>query len=186
MKINYKSDFDFVLKPKDCTGKETPFPDCDWDAVFWTSSKANAYTASRENGAYTNCFPTEDGGMHFVFDNHRMGIGALKWEPHFELPNDIYPDGIQDRISKEPLDIELVDGDGDCPTTAEIDVMLPFIKGDKGDKGEPFTYADFTPGQIAELQKPATDAANKLDERLTAIERRLTVIEEQGYIILEK
>lgn len=35
-------------------------------------------------------------------------------------------------------------------------VALPGIKGDKGD---PFTYDDFTPEQIAELQRPATEAA---------------------------
>lgn len=35
-------------------------------------------------------------------------------------------------------------------------VTLPGIKGDKGD---PFTYDDFTPEQIAELQRPATEAA---------------------------
>lgn len=156
-KINYKSDFDFTLRLKDCEGKEIPFPDCDWDAVFWTSSKANAYTASCKGGQCVNCFKEENGGMHFVFDNHRLGIGTLKWEPHFELPNDIYPDGIQDRFSKEPLGIELVDGQGDCPTTAEIEIIAPFIKG------EPFTFEDFTPEQIEELQKPATEAAEELD-----------------------
>lgn len=35
-------------------------------------------------------------------------------------------------------------------------VALP---GEKGDKGDPFTYDDFTPEQIAELQRPATEAA---------------------------
>ena len=35
-------------------------------------------------------------------------------------------------------------------------VALPGIKGDKGDA---FTYDDFTPEQIAELQRPATEAA---------------------------
>ena len=35
-------------------------------------------------------------------------------------------------------------------------VALPGIKGDKGD---PFTYDDFTPEQIEELQRPATEAA---------------------------
>lgn len=48
-------------------------------------------------------------------------------------------------------------------------------KGDKGDigltgpqgvKGDPFTYSDFTEAQIKELQKPATDAANKAQEIL--------------------
>lgn len=40
----------------------------------------------------------------------------------------------------------------------EQTVTIPCIKGDKGDKGDPFTYEDFTPKQIKELQKPATNA----------------------------
>lgn len=39
-----------------------------------------------------------------------------------------------------------------------------FIKGEKGDKGDPFTYDDFTPEQIAELQRPATEAAELANE----------------------
>ena len=38
-----------------------------------------------------------------------------------------------------------------------INFVIP--KGDKGDKGDAFTYNDFTDEQIAGLQKPATDAA---------------------------
>jgi len=34
----------------------------------------------------------------------------------------------------------------------------------KGDKGDPFTYEDFTPEEIAELQKPARDAAAEIQE----------------------
>lgn len=43
----------------------------------------------------------------------------------------------------------------DPVTTGEV-VALPGIKGDKGDA---FTYDDFTPEQIAELQRPATESA---------------------------
>lgn len=180
-KINYKSDFDFILKLKDGADpkKTVPFPEGDFDARFWTSNKANAYTASYRDGVYTNCFRTEDGGMHFVFDDHRMGKGALHWEPHFELPNDIYPDNMQDLYRKAALDIELVDGDGDCPTTAELEAILPYIKGpkgdkgdkgDKGNKGDAFTYDDFTPEQIEGLQRPATEAAQRLQEFQTTAE----------------
>ena len=38
-----------------------------------------------------------------------------------------------------------------------INFVIP--KGDKGDKGDAFTYEDFTDEQIAGLQKPANDAA---------------------------
>ncbi len=42
------------------------------------------------------------------------------------------------------------------PVVVVETVALP---GEKGDKGDPFTYDDFTPEQIAELQRPATEAA---------------------------
>lgn len=162
-RINYKSDFDFILHLKDCKDPEktVPFPECDFDARFWTSNKANAYTTSSKDGVYTNCFRTDDGGMHFVFDNHRLGVGTLKWEPHFEHPNDIYPDNIQDLFSKEQLDIELVDGPGDCPTSAEVEIIAPFIKGDKGDK---LTYSDLTEADKADLIAPIKDDIDKAME----------------------
>lgn len=162
-RINYKSDFDFILHLKDCKDPEkaVPFPECSFDVLFWASNKAKAYTASYKDGVYTNCFPTDDGGMHFVFHNHRLGVGTLKWEPHFEHPNDIYPDNIQDLFSKEPLDIELVDGPGDCPTTAEIEIVAPFIKGDKGDK---LTYSDLTDADKADLIAPIKDDIDKAME----------------------
>lgn len=164
-KINYKSDFDFKMKLKDCEEKAVPFPDCDWDAVFWTSSKANAYKASCKGGVYANCRREEDGSMRFIFDNQRLGPGSLKWEPHFELPNGIYPSGIQDLFDKKSLDIELVTGAGDYPTTAEVEASLPLIKG------EPFTYDDFTPEQIADLKRPATEAAERADKAVRAAEK---------------
>lgn len=45
----------------------------------------------------------------------------------------------------------------------------------KGDKGDPFTYNDFTEAEIKELQKPATDAANELNKYLNIV--KLPVVE---------
>lgn len=44
------------------------------------------------------------------------------------------------------------------PEAAVVEEMVA-LPGEKGDKGDPFTYDDFTPEQIAELQRPATEAA---------------------------
>ena len=41
-----------------------------------------------------------------------------------------------------------------------------FAKGDQGDKGDPFTYADFTPEEIADLQRPALEAKRECEEWL--------------------
>lgn len=45
-KVNYRSDFDFVLRLFDCRGVEVGFPEYDWVARFWTGVKANAYEVS--------------------------------------------------------------------------------------------------------------------------------------------
>lgn len=173
-KINYKSDFDFLLRLTDYKGNAVPFPDCDWDARFYTSSKANAYVASCKDGVCVNCIKEED-GVRFVFDRHNLGVGTLKWEPHFEFPNGIYPDGIQDKYEPQPLDIELVPGRGDCPTQAEIEAVLPVIKGDKGDK---LTYADLTESDKADLRKPLEETLTKLNERIAALEKKRCIIPE--------
>lgn len=39
-----------------------------------------------------------------------------------------------------------------------------FIQGEKGDKGDPFTWEDFTEEEILLLQKPARDKANEVTE----------------------
>ena len=127
-KINYKSAFDFVMRLKDASAQEIPWPECDWDVIFWTSNNANPYRASCIGGVYVNCFREADGSIHFVFNNHRMGKGTLHWEPHFRFPNDIYPDGIQDQFRKAQLGIELVDGDGDDVTDIPaVEVYMPAV-----------------------------------------------------------
>lgn len=44
------------------------------------------------------------------------------------------------------------------------DTGLQGTQGIQGVKGDPFTYADFTQDQIAELQRPATEAATRADK----------------------
>lgn len=171
MKKNYKSDFDIILRLKTCAGgveQDAGWPDYDWVAKFYTSSRENLFIASNVGGSATNCF-NDNGNIHIVFDNHGLDPGVLKVEFYAELPNNIYSDGSELLVSPQSLDVELVRGLGDCGTIADAQLLLPYIKGEKGDagpigpqgeKGEPFTYDDFTPQQIAALQKPATDAAD--------------------------
>ena len=48
-------------------------------------------------------------------------------------------------------------------------------QGIQGVKGDPFTYDDFTPDEIANLKKPATDAANELNKYLDIV--KLPIVE---------
>lgn len=52
---------------------------------------------------------------------------------------------------------------------------LPGNDGAKGDKGDAFKYSDFTPDEIVNLKKPATDAANELNKYLDIV--KLPVVE---------
>ena len=164
-KINYKSDFDFILKLKDGAGHDLGFPDYGWEAMFWTSSKASPFKASCFGGVCKNCYDDE-GQIHIVADNHNLGIGTLKVEFRAELPREIYPDDYQRNVMPEPLGIELIREKGDLPSEIEAELLLPYIKG------EPFTYEDFTAEEIKELQQPATQAAEDLKEFQTQAEKK--------------
>lgn len=177
-KINYRSDFVAVLELADAAGKPIPFPDCDFEAVFWTGNANRKYAISRRGDVLTNCRREPGGGIRAIFDHHGMGVGELKWEPKFRLPDGEFPDGYQDVMRPMSLGVILVTGPGDLPSAAEIAVTLPYIKGDKGDNGAPgatgpqgpqgpagpkgdkgdkgkaFTYDDFTPEQLEGLRGP--------------------------------
>lgn len=157
-KINYRSDFVAVLELADAAGKSIPFPDCDFEATFWTGNANRKYAISRRGDVLTNCRREPGGGIRVIFDRHGMGVGELKWEPKFRLPDGEFPDGYQDVMRPMPLGVILVTGPGDLPSAAEIAVTLPYIKGDA------FTYDDFTPEQLADLRRPATEAASDLSD----------------------
>lgn len=181
-KINYKSDFDFILRlysvMVDADGKEVDgsktelgWPDYDWTARIYTSNKVNAYVASSVGGVLTNCY-NDDGRIHIVVDNHRMGLGKIIVEFCAELPREIYPDGYQRNVIPEPLDIELIKGKSDLPTEMEAEVLLPYIKGKKGDK---MTYADLTDEDKKDLIKPVEE---KIDKAITGKQDKLTPTED--------
>ena len=59
----------------------------------------------------------------------------------------------------------------------ELTLKLAFsnLKGEVGDKGDPFTYSDFTQDELDGLKKPATDAVNELNKYLDIV--KLPVVE---------
>ena len=63
------------------------------------------------------------------------------------------------------------------PVVVGETVALP---GEKGDKGDPFTYDDFTPEQIAELQRPATEAAAVANQAAEKASKAVTDIKVLG------
>lgn len=69
--------------------------------------------------------------------------------------------GALEKVQNVDIDIDGTDLNITRPSGEKKEFDLMQLKGDKGD---PFTYNDFTEAEIKELQKPATDAATKAQE----------------------
>lgn len=172
--VYYKSDFDFILKLRDCAGKDMGWPDFDWSARFWTTSKANVFIASCKNGVPVNCY-NDNGRIHVVFDNPGFGCGVLQVEYHLRFPNPIYPDGRRDVYGHETLDLQLTDGAGDCMDPAEIELTIPYAvvdaynmavaSGFSGTKEEYYAGLNMLPalsGLVSDLEAGKREIADTL------------------------
>lgn len=125
-KINYKSDFDFILTLRDAQGNDIGFPDFDWEARFWTFSPICATTASCHDGECVNCY-NDSGKIHVVINAPTLGCGKLRVELATHRENDIYPDGERTLYTPDVLDIELVSGKGNTEMTANAEVVVPTV-----------------------------------------------------------
>jgi len=152
--INYKSDFDFILRLKDGRGNAIGWPDYDWEARFWTTSKVNEFVVSCKGGVCVNCY-NDNGEIHVVADNHKLSAGVLNVEFTAEIPNGVYPDDSERIVIPLPLEIELIRAAAPCPEGFEVEVQLPYIKGDK------LTYADLTEEDKEDLISPIKEDINK-------------------------
>lgn len=125
-RVNYESDFDFMLwfVREGADGEpERFFPDYDFTGVL---SSGRRFLFSRKGGRYVNC-RREGDGLRVVCDNHGLAPGGVWLKVVAELPDGIYPDGFRREVSDGPAGIELVRGNGDSPTEMEVALTVPFV-----------------------------------------------------------
>ena len=125
MKLNYKSDFDFILTLYGENGESIGFPTYDWEAYIYTASKAYKYKASCRGGACVNCF-NDNGKIHIVANNHGLSVGVLRIDFISYLPNSLYPDGTERVVQPIDTNIELVQGAGDGAEGGEAEAIIPY------------------------------------------------------------
>lgn len=153
--INYKSDFDFILKLKGseckCGQKEDgdpEFPSYDFRGEIWPEKikelqedfgfdwerisqyglrkGMKPYVFSKKGAYLTNCI-NDKGRIHVVVDNHELPTGKLILVFTSYIPNPLYPDGSKKITDEYPLNIELVEGRGDtCVSDIDVEATLPF------------------------------------------------------------
>lgn len=73
----------------------------------------------------------------FDFSNRpHLPSGRLSFTMKAAIPNTMYPDDYQDITEPHPTNAELWDGATDYKDAIEVELVLPYVKGDKGDAGE--------------------------------------------------
>lgn len=154
--IYYKDDFTLLIK----VGK---VPDWDFDVMLRTQDNGTPYRASRVNGTCNSCEVCED-AIKVVCDSHRLLPGKIIATINWHQPDNAYSDGVKNLEQRIETGVELTSVPVQV-SDAEVEAIMPYIKGDKG---EPFTYGDFTEEEIEGLQKPAVEAAERADEATRA------------------
>lgn len=151
--VNYRSGVDYILVLKDARGNDIGWPDYDWSAKVYTRRRMCAVEVSCRGGVPVNCW-NDNGRVHVALKDHRLEPGVMTIEFTAELPDGHFPDGSKPVAVPVEVGLELVRGAAPCPKQMQIELVLPYIKGD------PLTWEDLTPEQMAELQRPAKEAAD--------------------------
>jgi hypothetical protein len=106
-------------------------------------------------------------------------LGAYRLILSYEFENDSYSDGDQ-KCVVDVLAFNIVPKTSEADDVTEMAKTTDIMIGLKGDKGDPFTYDDFTPEQIEDLKRPAIEAA----ESVQIVENQIS-INEQGRVQAE-
>lgn len=130
--LNYLSDFIIKERFKTSGGDLIAIPDeCDLTLTYRTSPYAE-YVASRINGVYTNCAPTNGGALLVMFNEHGLDRGSLTRTAEFDLHNSVVPDGFLSVVSPESTSIELWSHESEIHGVVDCDALLNYVKGDEG------------------------------------------------------
>lgn len=190
-KINYKSDFTFILVIRDCEGNDIGFPPMDFDAQIWTNSKINAYYFGRRNGELINC-KNEDDKIRVIVNDHQMRCGELQVEVTLHLPDSEFPDQERRIVTPDKLDITLVNlTDSTCYPSEVAEISFPMALVTSYDIAVKYGYegtqeqfiADLTSIKNAESVK---EEIAKQTEEIKRVESELKTIEANTRLEAEK
>lgn len=145
---DYRDDFEMVINAKDLCGSPLGMPEGDFRMEFRTFSN-RPYIAGRIDGELVNCYEAH-GAVHVLFDNHGLHPGRLRCDLAQSIPNPQYPDGVQTVYKSFTLPVQLVAPPCsiDMIENVEVDVILPYIKGEDG---KTLTYSDMTEDEKKDL-----------------------------------
>ena len=190
-KINYKSDFTFILVIRDCEGNDIGFPPMDFDAQIWTNSKINAYYFGRRNGELINC-KNEDDKIRVIVNDHQMRCGELQVEVTLHLPDSEFPDQERRIVTPDKLDITLVNlTDSTCYPSEVAEISFPMALVTSYERAVKYVYEGTQERFIQDLTsiKNAESVKEEIaiqTEEIKRVENELKTIEANTRLEAEK
>lgn len=160
-RINYKSDFDFILDvklPDDLNIEQQPLIEYNVEGTLYTRGPST-YTFSKKGTVYNNCY-NDKGKLHIIVSNHSLPAGVLEVELKISIPDNRYPTQLKNIVVKIPLETELVNGYSSEIESHEVIILAPYVKGDKGPKGDPLKWETMSERSKQELINAVIQAIN--------------------------
>lgn len=158
VRINYRSDIRLI---EDWPGTE--------DFVYhYYTDRIRCYKVSLSIG---NCHRMDVGGkdkLVVLLNDHKLGKGLLRVTRFIDIPDSDMPDGTFRKVYEDSTGITLTSGECDDVSEVEVGLFLPAYQGPKGDKGDPFTWDDFTDEQQAAFES-AQDIIERADAAIDSV-----------------
>ncbi len=167
--MNYQSDFIISANQiLDVNGNPIDLRGVDFRIEFRTTSRHVCHVCSAIGGVLTNCKIEDDGSISFIFDNHKLLSGKLRYKLTFYVKNASYPDNVQNVVIEGDTGMTLTADGGDDETPQNFTISTPLLiksayeiakaSGYTGTEEEYLSAVSALPQVLASAQKTATDA----------------------------
>lgn len=166
VQINYKSDFKITEK-SETIASNVPF------TFMYYVTKKKTYIASFDGiSEYINCERLEDGSIKVIFNNSNLGRGILRVERKYYITDKDFKDGVFNVVTDDATDVFLHEGKTYDPNIITT-VVPPYIKGEKGEKGESLKWESLNDSEKKELVDGVSENVSKeiadFDEKLSEL-----------------
>ena len=152
-RINFRDPFRLAITILDAKGDPCLLPGYDFRITLLAGD--SRFEATRIDGVMTHCHVSPDDPDVIIVDATDHGLypcTSLTVRVSVAVPDADSPDGIRSVTRTLTPDISLVCDEESLPSSAEIEALLPLVRGEKGDRGDIMDFESLTESEIEGLR----------------------------------